>query len=236
MTDIPPVQPPQSPPVQRVAIAPTPEPGSGMATGALITGVASLIPAIGVILGVVAIILSGLVLHRKRPGRTMAVAGLTAGILGILLNCLSVGAAWYVATQRAMPLAMRAMCQARLSTYATGAIMYGNGHKGQFPPNVAAMNQYIGLVSLTCPSRKNPQPGRVDYVYVPPAKRVDQVADPAATILICDLKGNHRHGRNVAFVDGHLEWVTEDEFRDLLARPDNAVFAAGLEKIEGPKE
>ena len=238
MTDIPPAPHPPTPqpPMWPAPIAPTPAPGSGMATGALVTGITSLIPAIGVILGVIAVILSALVLHRNRPGRTMAVAGLTMGILGILLNCLAIGASWYLATNRAMPRAKQAVCRANLKNLATATMMYSVDYDEQPPPNLAALNPYLGGpgAMMTCPSRKNPQPGRLDYVYVPPATRIIRVERPGDTILMCDLKGNHDDGRNVAFVDGHVRWMTESEFQSRLAQPHNATFADGLRKIEGP--
>jgi len=232
--DTPPLQPPQVAPAQPVPIAPMPSQQSGMATGALVTGITSLIPVIGVIPGCVAVILSALVLYRKRPGRRMAVSGLTLGILGILLNCLIVGAAVYVARSSSIPLAKRTVCMTQLKTLSTATMLYIEDHDGQLPPNLAALNVYIGGPIMICPARKNPQPGRLDYVYVPPATRIGRVESGGNTILMCDLKGNHDDGRNVAFVDGHVSWMTEDRFQVLLARPHNTTFAEGLKKIEGP--
>jgi len=53
-------------------------------------------------------------------------------------------------------------------------------------------------------------------------------------IVLCDLRDNHGHnGRGVLFADGSRSRCTDKEFQELLARPENAIFAAGLRQAEG---
>ena len=113
-------------------------------------------------------------------------------------------------------------------------MMYAEEWDGQPAPNLAALNAYTGGPPgiTSCPSRQPRKPGRVDYLYVP--QPLMEMERPQETILLCDLKGNHEDGRNVAFGDGHVTWMSEDDFQALLARPHNAAFADGLKKAEGP--
>ena len=57
---------------------------------------------------------------------------------------------------------------------------------------------------------------------------------PSLTIIACDLKSNHKEGRNVLHLQGSVAWRTEAAFQSELAQPHNAAFAAALKKAEGP--
>lgn len=71
--------------------------------------------------------------------------------------------------------------------------------------------------------------GRVSYFYHPP------VPDARMnTVIACDLRGNHKDHRNVLTYDGHVSWLSEQEFQDLLKKPENADFARALREAEGP--
>jgi hypothetical protein len=66
-------------------IAPPPQPGSGMATGALVLGIFGLLGSlvlIGLPFSITAIVLGGVTLGRRLPGRGMGIAGLVLGIIG----------------------------------------------------------------------------------------------------------------------------------------------------------
>ena len=44
-----------------------------------------------------------------------------------------------------------------------------------------------------------------------------EVQDDSEAVLMYDREGNHGDdSRNVAFVDGHVDWVSEEEIDDLL--------------------
>ncbi len=234
MTQTPPTPPPFRP-VSPMIMAAVP-PGDGLAMTSLVLGMLSVIPGIGVILGLVAILLGGLALHRKRPGRKRAIAGLTLGILGTLFTFMLIGGGFYSYHAYAVPMQDRDSCRrGNLSALSRGVQMYGADFNGAAPPNLAALAPYTGSLSpVNCPGRSSSRPGRPDYFYFHAPAKLQDVEDPFATIIICDLKGNHKDGRNVAYADGHTAWLTEAEFQDELAEPENAKFAAALKEAEGP--
>ena len=39
----------------------------------------------------------------------------------------------------------------------------------------------------------------------------------ALTSVVCDEKGNHEDGHNVCFVDGHIEFVSDEDFQQMMA-------------------
>jgi hypothetical protein len=82
---------------------------------------------------------------------------------------------------------------------------------------------------LTCPCADGRGMG---YFYLPPAS----IFNPRVPrqIILCDFRDNHgANNRGVLFADGSRSRCADKEFQELLARPENATFAAGLRQAEG---
>lgn len=243
--DIPPVQRPaqDQPPMQAL---PAPMPVGGMprapslppdrdrAMTSLLLGIFSFIPGLGVVLGLLAIALGGLALHRKMPGRKMAVAGLTLGILGILMTGFVLLGLVYSGEFGGGSRASRQQCRSNLAAIGSAITQYEMDHSA-YPPDFPTLNKagYIGgTATLQCPAHSQPGSTQWDYFYAPPAANA-----PSQTLMVCDLRRNHKDegGRNVYRADDYYsEWLSEKEFQTELARPENAAFAKALRAIEGP--
>jgi prepilin-type processing-associated H-X9-DG protein len=83
-------------PYQAPATAP-----SGLAIAALILGVIALIPFLGILPGILAIVFGIMALAQARPGRQIALAGLIIGAVGLLLSLVWIGLAMRAAHKEA---------------------------------------------------------------------------------------------------------------------------------------
>jgi hypothetical protein len=82
---------------------------------------------------------------------------------------------------------------------------------------------------LTCPCADGPGMG---YFYLRPPS-IFKPRLPRQLVL-CDFRDNHGpDNRGVLFADGSRSRCTDKEFQELLARPENATFAAALRQVEG---
>lgn len=212
--------------------APSGKKTSGFAIASLILGVLGFCTTItsipGLILGIVG-------LQRiKRSGGTltgqgMAIAGIVTSALVVALVMIAFAAMSAAITfppvVRAREQARRIVCMSNLRQIGLGCKMWAEDHDGEYPSSLALEDlypKYLSLNVLVCPSTEDEvttaeeTDEKGSYVYVS-GLRAD--ADfPSDTVLIYDRKGNHGEGRNVLLVDGHVEWVREDEFSELLNR------------------
>ncbi|MFW6065976.1 MAG: hypothetical protein ACOC9S_04075 [Planctomycetota bacterium] len=93
--------------------------------------------------------------------------------------------------------------------------------------SVLVDEQLIASGHLQCPSSSHDR--QIDYFYHPPK----QDAYPG-TLVVCDFRGNHDGYRNFVDAGGTVSQVSEDEFQELLKKPENADFARALREAEGP--
>jgi prepilin-type processing-associated H-X9-DG protein len=103
-------------------------------------------------------------------------------------------------------------------------LIYSNDYQDKWPPNLRTLVQTVEYnpTGLLCPAMRY-RPDYESYVY----RGVDtggMWVEPMI-ILVHDRAGNHEGGRNVLFVDAHVEWVTEQRFQDLV-RQDNELRRA----------
>jgi prepilin-type processing-associated H-X9-DG protein len=66
---------------------------------------------------------------------------------------------------------------------------------------------------LVCPAMRH-RPDYESYVY----RGVDTggTSVEPMIIMVHDRAGNHEGGRNILFVDSHVEWVSEERFQELI--------------------
>lgn len=209
-----------------------PAKGGGLAVAALVLGLCSLIPFIGGPLGLTAIILGIIALVQKTVRKTMATVGIAVGAVGMLLMPGLLLAILLPSLGRARELAKRSVCATQLSSVGKACAIYVMDYDTS-PPDLDTLMAHGSMPAnvLKCPSADGGR--QCDYFYLdigPPMG----VRDPTAAIMACDYKGNHEDGRNVLYVDGHVEWLTEAQFQAELASPENAAFAAALREAEGP--
>jgi len=122
---------------------------------------------------------------------------------------------------------LRIACGTELSGMAKAFLIYANDHDDKWPPSLATLVDTVEYprLGLTCPAMRH-KPNYTSYVY----RGVDTVStssDPSL-IMVHDRAGNHPGGRNVTFVDSHVEWVTEERFQELIAQDNRIRREAGL--------
>ena len=94
-------------------------------------------------------------------------------------------------------------------------MMYSNDHKGQWPDDLKALDNYFrgpaqAQQVLTNPARPDMKPA---YVYLKPQL---PVAEPPNTIVVYESHTDFGPGVNVGFADGHVEFVNNKERFDTL--------------------
>jgi prepilin-type processing-associated H-X9-DG protein len=146
-------------------------------------------------------------------GRRAALIGLRLGIVGLaLIPAEAVGAWWAVGKID------EARCRSQLSAIVFEVQMYANGHSDQLPPNLSTIAAEWGRPPTAsvyfCPvsSVATARP----YVYLRAAQHTANVKNPASTVMLYELP-NHFGGMNVAFYDGHLEFVARNKAAKVLA-------------------
>ena len=124
------------------------------------------------------------------------------------------------------------LCQSNLRGIALGIVMYSDEFKGQFPPSLSLLveKEFIRHENLTCPTVPN------GYKVVSYVSRGSDIADylnssPEMILIYC--KHMHENDlRTVCFLDGHIESVTEKEFREYISRDNEVRRKHGLPEKE----
>ena len=228
----PPVQPymPPQPYMPQPAWGPAPmPPGVGgpskiLAVLALIFGFVAIIPFLGALCGLAALVLGGISLAGKKPGKGMAVTGVIAGLL--LGAGSTVGAVLLIIQFQHKGQEVR--CRNNLHSIGIAVQAYASENRNRFPDDLDKLRPYVDRYELRCP-RAESHHSDGDYIYAKPAERISDLRRPSRTIIACDRKGNHDGRRNAAYADGHVESIeSEAELQRLLSEPDNAAMAKRL--------
>jgi prepilin-type processing-associated H-X9-DG protein len=116
--------------------------------------------------------------------------------------------------RQARKQARRKVCMNNLRQVGLALRMYADEHDDQLPPDLefSTIGKYLGSVHrvLVCPATQGDS-----YVY---RGATITVAAIPSMIMAYDRKGNHEGGRNVVFLDGHAEWVTEERLNKLIEK------------------
>jgi len=122
---------------------------------------------------------------------------------------------------------LRIACGEELSGMAKALLIYANDYEDKWPPSLATLVDTVEYPrsGLTCPAMRH-KPDYESYVY----RGVDTGGTSAEPMIIMvhDRAGNHPGGRNVTFVDSHVEWVTEERFQELIAQDNRLRRGRGL--------
>lgn len=209
---------------------------SGLAVAALVLGLLGIIPFLGSLLGLVAVVLGIVALATGVKGKGLAVTGIVAGLLlPVIVNVVVISAMLLPSLGHARELSRRSKCAENLKIIGVASQVYWSQY------------DYAGLTSLQqlvdarfisagsgvfkCPSAKSDR--SCDYFFATPANSVEHIQNATSVILACDLRGNHPDGREVLFLDSHVAWMSEARFQAALNQPQNTVFAAALREFEG---
>ena len=191
---------------------------SGLAIASLVLGIIGiplaaflLFGLVGLILGIVALVSIG-----KSGGRVggqgLAIAGTCVSAGSLLLFVVVLGVLLPAARERAR----RTSCASNLKSIGYCLHLYSSDWDEQFPESLETLIE-IGYVTdrrlFECPSRG--EPGGQHYEYI----KGGHAAHPHHFVVAYDKEGNHSDdGRNVLYVGGNVEWMTESSFQDALAR------------------
>ena len=203
--------------------APVQQAGGGLATGAVILGACSLIPGLGVLTGLAAIITGLIGMTGGRPRKGLAIAGVA---MALVFNA-GWGVAGYKVFKAAEVMASTVQCNTNLHTIGTACAMYQTGNPDNMPPSLEALGSYGARgPTLQCPFSKT---GNNPYFYLPASKTA-----PHTAFIACDLKSYHGEHRNrsVLCLDASVRTMSETEFQAALQLPENQQFAAELSKVD----
>ncbi len=130
-------------------------------------------------------------------------AGTTAMLVSVLLPSLA----------RARELSKRLVSQSNMRGIVTSCTIYANDHDGQWPPNLQTL---VDEGAFTADMLKSPkhQRGRDCYVYI---AGQTEAGDYRNVVLYERRELNDGEGVNVAFLDGHVEFMRLPEFEAALA-------------------
>ena len=121
---------------------------------------------------------------------------------------------------RARELAKRTAAAANLRQIAMACMMYASENAGKLPPNLSALTEgdrpMIPKGILKSP--RDPTGADMSYAYV--AGLTTKMARPSETIMAYENPDvvDASEGLNVAFLDGHVQWMSKDQFERKLAQ------------------
>lgn len=83
-------------------------------------------------------------------------------------------------------------------------IMYAEQNNGQLPQSMDDLRTIMGDINKVLENvRTNSNPG---YIYVPPAKNINEVANPNSTPILYELRnGKFDRDGSIMYLDGHIE-------------------------------
>ncbi len=122
---------------------------------------------------------------------------------------------------------LRSTCGETLGGMGKAMLIYANDYEDEWPPSLETLVEKAEYPrsGLTCPVMRH-RPDYTSYVY----RGVDTEGcwvEPSM-IMVHDRAGNHPDGRNVLFVDTHVEWVTEERFQELIEQDNRLRRGRGL--------
>lgn len=225
---------------------PAPTGGSGLATAALIMGLLSLLLPLAVITGPLAVIFGAVALSRRRPGAASATVGIILGIVCWVLMLFVVpilAAIFFPVFTRARDKAVQAVCLSHERQLCRAMSLYCADNDEIMPPAARwpqQVSQYVlDPENYLCPADKRPDKQSMSGISTSytMSEAVGGVAmgtvkTPDTLVTLFDgtqLAGGrgaaefrHSRGLNVGYADGHVGWVAEGDFGEVMRSPAQA--------------
>jgi len=119
--------------------------------------------------------------------------------------------------------ATRYTCGMNLSGIGKALLIYANDYNDQFPPDLETLIRAAEMPAngLVCPATKL----KDSYIY---RGASITTSDTPWMITVYEKQSNHGGGRNVLFLDSHVEWVPEERFQELIKRDNDYRREKGL--------
>ncbi len=224
-----PQMPPPGPVPQQPPMLPAegpPKKAAGLALAALVLGICSFVPCLGLLTAPVGAILGIVALAMGTTEKGKAAGGLATAVVGFVIGQTLMVAILLPALSHTRELAKRAICAANLHGIGQATALYVGENMDVFPPTLQHLIEAGQPEDIfVCPSDEDAEP--FDYFYL----ATDSNA-PGNTLMACDFEGNHDDYRNMLRADFSTMNVDEEEFEALLQEPQNAAFAAALREAE----
>ena len=114
---------------------------------------------------------------------------------------------------QAHAVATRYACGTNLSGIGKALLIYANDYNDQFPPDLETLIHKAEMPprGLICPANGLKE----SYIY---RGATLTTSDTPWMITVYEKLSNHGDGRNVLFLDSHVEWVSEERFQELIKR------------------
>ena len=148
-------------------------------------------------------------------------------------------AALMPALDQARAQAQKTMCISNLKQLSFGLMVYRQDRDGELPASLAELYpDYLDDADvLVCPADRNPMDIgkglKSSYYYV---GKISAWRAGPMVIVAYDKRGNHRDGRNAAFVDGHVEFIPEADFRRRLQESLDMLKRRGWEGLTAEEQ
>jgi prepilin-type processing-associated H-X9-DG protein len=122
---------------------------------------------------------------------------------------------------------VKMQCGTALSGLGKAMILYASDHNDLLPPDLQILIKASEIPPrmLQCEGEGM---GRSAMPYVYRGVDLGGTSANVGLILVHDPRGSHHDGRNVLFVDSHVEWLTEGEFQKRIEEDNRLRRRAGL--------
>ncbi len=114
---------------------------------------------------------------------------------------------------QAHAVATRYACGTNMSGIGKALLIYANDYNDQLPPDLETLISKAEMPAkgLVCPATNL----KDSYIY---RGATLTTSDTPWMITVYEKLSNHGDGRNVLFLDSHVEWVSEERFQELIKR------------------
>jgi len=124
---------------------------------------------------------------------------------------------------QAHAIATRYACAGNMSGIGKALLIHSNDYNDQLPPDLETLTRTVEVASktLVCPATNL----KDSYIY---RGATLTTSDTPWMITVYEKLSNHGDGRNVLFLDAHVEWVSEERFQELIKRDNEYRREKGL--------
>ncbi|MCK4400959.1 DUF1559 domain-containing protein [bacterium] len=147
---------------------------------------------------------------KAKQGKGIGVIIVTCILLGVLFIGGMFAGMMIPALSRAREMARRTKCISNLKQIGLGLHMYAQDNEEKFPNTLSALYpKYISTLDIfKCPAQKEKIKTKADIDTKAGYKYISGLSEdsPSSAVVAHTKKGYFKRGRNVLYVDGHVEW------------------------------